>query len=136
MVIMFLGIFQGITVLRALFRRNWFHVPGSKIVKTGKQSNEVSENIIGNILASYIFGKGFWGKMRRNRKTMSFTIVFNVLQEGIKEMLFFRNRGFERFDRGEMRGKGFGGGHNGTHTISSFALMDKSCQLIVLFNKK
>ena len=43
---------------------------------------------------------------------MSFTVVFDVLQERIKEMpVLFRNRGSERFNRGEMGGKGFGGGH-------------------------
>jgi hypothetical protein len=46
------------------------------------------------------------------RKIMGFTIVFDVFQESIKEMsMFFRKRGSERFNRGELGGEGFGGGH-------------------------
>jgi hypothetical protein len=58
------------------------------------------------------YDKGFTGGQGRSRKTMGFTIVFDVLDKRIKEMpMFFRKRGSERFDRGEMRRKGFGGGH-------------------------
>jgi hypothetical protein len=61
---------------------------------------------------SYSFGKGFGRRKKMKRKIMSFTVVFDVLQESIKEMpVFFRKRSFERFDRGEMGGEGFGGRH-------------------------
>jgi hypothetical protein len=51
---------------------------------------------------SYSFGKGFGRRKKMKRKMMGFAIVFNVLQERIKEMpVLFRNRGSERFDRGE-----------------------------------
>ena len=54
---------------------------------------------------------------------MSFTIVFDVLQESIKEMpMFFRNRGSERFDRGELGREvwgigGFGRGHKDSRSV-------------------
>jgi hypothetical protein len=66
----------------------------------------------GGMNRSYSFGKGFGRRKKMKRKMMGFTVVFDVLQEGIKEMpVFFRKRGFERFDRGELGGKGFGRGH-------------------------
>jgi hypothetical protein len=61
---------------------------------------------------SHSFGKGFGRRKKMKRKIVSFAIVFDVLQEGIKKLpVFFRNRGSERFDRGELGGEGFGGGH-------------------------
>jgi hypothetical protein len=64
----------------------------------------------GGMNRSYSFGKGFGRRKKMKRKIIGFAIVFNVLQESIKEIpVFFRNRGSERFNRGELGGKGFGG---------------------------
>jgi hypothetical protein len=60
---------------------------------------------------SYSFSKGFGRRKKMKRKIVGFAIVFDVLQERIEELpMFFRNRGSERFNRGELGGKGFGGG--------------------------
>jgi hypothetical protein len=81
-----------------------------KIVKTLEEKDDVIENIRWSTALSSSCDKGFAGGKGRNRKTMSFTIIFDVLLQTIKELpMLFRNRGSERFDRGETWGEGFGG---------------------------
>jgi hypothetical protein len=64
----------------------------------------------GGMNRSYSFGKGFGRRKKMKRKIIGFAIVFDVFQESIKEMpMFFGNRGSERFNRGELGGKGFEG---------------------------
>jgi hypothetical protein len=79
-----------------------------KMSKTFHAKSERFKN--GGMNRSYSFGKGFGRRKKMKRKIIGFAIVFNVLQESIKEIpVFFRNRGSERFNRGELGGKGFGG---------------------------
>jgi hypothetical protein len=84
-----------------------------KIVKALEEKNDVSEDIRWSAVLSSGCDKGFAGGKGRSRKTMSFAIVFDVLLQTIKELpMLFRNRGSERFNRGELGGEGFGGRHN------------------------
>jgi hypothetical protein len=72
----------------------------------------------GGTNGSYGFGKGFGRRKKMKRKIMRSTIVFDVLQERIKEMpVFFRKRGSERFNRGELWGEGFGGRHKDSRSV-------------------
>jgi hypothetical protein len=108
-VIVFFRVFQGLTILRVLFRRYGFFVLG-KIVKALEEKDDVIENIRWSTVPSCGCDKGFAGGKGRSRKTMSFAIVFDVLLQTIKELpMLFGNRGSERFDRGEMGGEGFEG---------------------------
>jgi hypothetical protein len=102
-----------------LFRRHGFLVLG-KIVKTLEEKDDVIENIRWSAILSSSCDKGFARGKGRSRKIMGSTIVFDVLLQTIKELpMLFRNRGSERFDRGELGGEGFGRGHNDTHSVSS-----------------
>jgi hypothetical protein len=112
--IVFFGIFQNFLKSRVLFRRNGFLVL-SKIIKTLKEKDDVIENIGWSAVLLCGCDKGFARGKGRSRKTMSFAIVFDVLLQTIKKLpMLFRNRGSERFDRGELGGEGFGG-----HRMSS-----------------
>jgi hypothetical protein len=84
-----------------------------KIIKTLEEKDDVIEDIRWSAILSSSCDKGFAGGKGRSRKTMSFAIVFDVLLQTIKELpMLFRNRGSERFNRGELGGEGFGGRHN------------------------
>jgi hypothetical protein len=107
-VIVFFHIFHSFWKSRVLFRRDGFLVL-SKIVKTLKEKDDVIENIRWSTVLLCSCDKGFAGGKGRSRKIMGSTIVFDVLLQTIKELpMLFRNRGSERFNRGELGGEGFG----------------------------